>query len=39
MVLGKSVVIDMEQTTEAIKHCKGKLESLMDEPVNKAYVY
>lgn len=36
--IGKSVVIDMEQTTEAIKRCKGKLESLIDEPVNKAYI-
>ena len=36
--IGKSVVINMEQTTEAIKRCKGKLESLIDEPVNKAYI-
>lgn len=36
--IGKSVVINMEQTTEAIKQCKAKLESLIDEPVNKAYI-
>lgn len=36
--IGKSVVINMEQTTEAIKRCKAKLEKLVDEPVNKAYI-
>ncbi|NLZ48664.1 MAG: cell division protein FtsA [Clostridiales bacterium] len=34
----KSVVVNIEQTTEAIKLCKAKLESLLDEPINKAYI-
>jgi cell division protein FtsA len=36
--IGKSVIINMEQTTEAIKKLKAKLESLVDQPINETYI-
>lgn len=34
----KSVVTNMEQTVEALRQCKMKLESLVDLTINEAYV-
>lgn len=36
--IGKSVIINMEQTTEVIKKLKAKLESLVDQPINETYI-